>query len=134
MSPPVAAYAEAMLDHLSIQCANPAASAAFYDAVLAPLGYGRIMDFGAVVGFGRDGKPSFWIGPNATGGDNREVHVAFVAADRAQVRAFFDAAVTTGAEVLHAPREWPEYHSGYYGAFVRDPDGNNVEAVCHVPE
>ena len=56
------------------------------------------------------------------------------ASDRAAVRAFFDAAVAQGAEVLHEPRLWPEYHPGYYGAFVRDPDGNNVEAVCHLPE
>ena len=65
---------------------------------------------------------------------NREVHVAFQAPDRARVRAFFDAAVAAGAEVLHEPRLWPEYHPSYYGAFVRDPDGNNVEAVCHSPE
>ena len=58
----------------------------------------------------------------------------FEAADRATVRAFFDAAVAAGAEVLHEPRIWPEYHDNYYGAFVRDPDGNNVEAVCHTPE
>jgi catechol 2,3-dioxygenase-like lactoylglutathione lyase family enzyme len=130
----VRAYAQSVLDHLSIQCADPAASAAFYDAVLAPLGSARMMEFGGVVGFGHDGKPSFWVGPNATGGDNREVHIAFVATDRAQVRAFFDAAVATGAEVLHEPRLWPEYHPDYYGVFVRDPDGNNVEAVCHTPE
>ncbi len=123
-----------MLDHLSIQCADASASATFYDSVLAPLGSARIMDFGPVVGFGRDGKPSFWIGPLATGGDNRECHIAFAAENRAAVRAFFDAAVATGAEVLHEPRVWPEYHPNYYGAFVRDPDGNNVEAVCHFPE
>ncbi len=123
-----------MLDHLSIQCDDSAASATFYDAVLAPLGGARIMDFGPVIGFGMQGKPSFWIGPNATGSPNRENHIAFVAADRAAVRASFDAAVATGAEVLHEPRVWPEYHPNYYGAFVRDPDGNNVEAVCHRPE
>jgi catechol 2,3-dioxygenase-like lactoylglutathione lyase family enzyme len=123
-----------VLDHLSIQCADLAASAAFYDAVLAPLGGARIMDFGAVIGYGRDGKPAFWIGPLATGGPNRENHIAFAAGDRAQVRAFFDAAVATGAEVLHEPRLWPEYHPNYYGAFVRDPDGNNVEACCHLPD
>jgi catechol 2,3-dioxygenase-like lactoylglutathione lyase family enzyme len=60
--------------------------------------------------------------------------VAFAAADRAAVRSFFAAAAGTGAEVLHEPRLWPEYHPNYYGAFVRDPDGNNVEAVCHSPE
>ena len=123
-----------MLDHLSIQCADPAASAAFYDAVLAPLGSARVMDFGPVIGFGRDQKPSFWIGPRAEAGPNREVHIAFVAANRAAVQAFFDAAVAANAEVLHEPRVWPEYHPAYFGAFVRDPDGNNVEAVCHRPE
>jgi len=123
-----------MLDHLSIQCADFAASAAFYDAVLAPLSGERVMDFGTVVGYGMKGKPEFWIGAQSTGGPNRENHIAFAAADRAAVRAFFDAAVATGAEVLHEPRVWPEYHPNYYGAFVRDPDGNNVEAVCHYPE
>jgi catechol 2,3-dioxygenase-like lactoylglutathione lyase family enzyme len=123
-----------VLDHVAIQCDDPAASARFYDAVLAPLGMGRIMDFGEVVGYGADGKPVFWLGPNATGGPGREGHLAFGATDRDAVRAFFDAATALGAEVLHAPREWPEYHPGYYGAFVRDPDGNNVEAVCHTPQ
>jgi len=122
-----------VLDHVSIQCRDTAAGAAFYDAVLAPLGVVRVMDFGPVVGYGADGKPDFWIGPATTGGTARECHLAFAAADRDAVRAFFDAAVARGAEVLHEPREWPEYHPGYYGAFVRDPDGNNVEAVCHTP-
>ena len=123
-----------MLDHLTIQCADVATAAAFYDTVLAPLGGGRIMDFGPVIGYGVGQKPTFWLGPLADDGPNREVHVAFVAPDRASVRAFFDAAVGAGAEVLHEPRVWPEYHPDYYGAFVRDPDGNNVEAVCHAPE
>ena len=122
-----------MLDHLSIQCADVAASAAFYDAVLAALGAGRVLDFGETVGFGAGGKPEFWIGPRATGEGFRESHIAFTAPDRAAVQAFFDAAVAAGAAVLHEPRAWPEYHPGYYAAFVRDPDGNNVEAVCHVP-
>ena len=74
------------------------------------------------------------MGPLTTGEPNREVHIAFEADDRASVRAFFEAAVNRGAEVLHEPRVWPEYHPDYYGAFVRDPDGNNVEAVCHRPE
>jgi len=123
-----------MLDHLSIQCADVATAAAFYDTVLAPLGGGRIMDFGPVIGYGVGQKPTFWLGPLADDGPNREVHVAFVAPDRARVRAFFDAAIGAGAELLHEPRVWPEYHPDYYGAFVRDPDGNNVEAVCHAPE
>jgi len=120
-----------MIDHVSIQCSDAAASAAFYDAVLAPLGGGRVMAFGPVVGYGVGDKPDFWIGPQATGDGFRESHLAFAAADRAAVNAFFDAAVALGAEVLHEPRLWPEYHPAYYGAFVRDPDGNNVEAVCH---
>ncbi|MCU1487307.1 MAG: Glyoxalase/bleomycin resistance protein/dioxygenase [Actinomycetia bacterium] len=123
-----------MLDHLSIQCADVGASVAFYDAVLAPLGGGRILDFGEVVGFGVGDKPDFWVGPRSTGEGFRESHIAFVAPDRAAVRAFVAAAGAAGAEVLHEPRVWPEYHPGYYGGFVRDPDGNNVEAVCHVPE
>jgi catechol 2,3-dioxygenase-like lactoylglutathione lyase family enzyme len=123
-----------MLDHVSIQCADVAASAQFYDVFLAPLGGVRVMDFGAVVGYGVPPKPDFWIGPQATGEGFRESHLAFVAPDRASVRAAFDAAVALGADVLHEPRPWPEYHAAYYGAFVRDPDGNNVEAVCHTPE
>jgi len=121
-----------MLDHLGIQCSDVAASAAFYDAVLAPLGHGRVMDFGDYIGYG-SGKPDFWIGKHDTGEGFRESHIAFTAADRGTVQAFFDAAVAHGAEVLHEPRVWPEYHPNYYGAFVRDPDGNNVEACCHVP-
>ena len=123
-----------MLDHLSIQCADVSKSAAFYEAVLVPLGGGRVMDFNEVVGFGVAPKPEFWLGPRTTGEGFRESHIAFTAPDRAAVRAFFDAAVATGAEVLHEPRVFPEYHATYYGAFVRDPDGNNVEAVCHAPE
>ncbi len=123
-----------MLDHLSIQCADLTASAAFYDAVLAPLGGARVMDFGNVIGYGVAGRPTFWLGPLTSGEPNREIHIAFQAADRALVRAFFDAAVATGAAILHEPRVRPEYHPTYYGGFVRDPDGNNVEAVSHVPE
>ncbi|MHB8463902.1 MAG: VOC family protein [Acidimicrobiales bacterium] len=123
-----------MIDHLSIQCADVALSAAFYDAVLEPLGGERVMDFGTVVGFGVPPRPEFWLGPRATGEGFRESHIAFTAPDRAAVRAFVDAATARGAEVLHAPRVWPEYHATYYGAFVRDPDGHNVEAVCHTPE
>ena len=123
-----------MLDHLSIQCADVATSAAFYDAVLGPLGGVRVMDFGQFIGYGVPPKPDFWIGTHQTGDGFRESHIAFLAPDRAAVHAFFDAAVAAGAEVLHEPRVWPEYHPNYYGGFVRDPDGNNVEAVCHSPE
>jgi catechol 2,3-dioxygenase-like lactoylglutathione lyase family enzyme len=123
-----------MLDHISIQCQDVSASATFYDAVLGALGASRVMDFGEVVGFGIGSKPEFWIGPRATGEGFRESHIAFVADDRVAVDAFFGAAVDIGAEVLHTPRLWPEYHPNYFGAFVRDPDGNNVEAVCHKAE
>jgi catechol 2,3-dioxygenase-like lactoylglutathione lyase family enzyme len=123
-----------MIDHLGINCTDIAASAAFYDRVLGVLGQRRIMDFGEAIGYGTD-KADFWIsrqppeGPAA--GPNREIHVAFSAHDASAVRAFFAAATSMGAEVLHEPRMWPEYHDHYYGAFVRDLDGNNVEAVCH---
>jgi len=121
-----------MLDHVGINCSDLAAAQAFYDKVLAPLGYSRVMDAGEYgCGYGVEGKPSFWLGTFPGVGPNREVHLAFVAADAAAVRAFYDAAMDAGAESLHAPRLWPEYHPGYYGAFVRDPDGNNVEAVVH---
>jgi len=122
-----------VIDHLAIQCADVARSAAFYDGVLASLGGSRVMAFGNVIGYGVQTKPDFWIGPRMTGEGFRESHIAFAAPDRAAVRAFFRAAVAAGAEVLHEPRLWPEYHASYYGAFVRDPDGNNVEAVCHAP-
>ena len=90
-------------------------------------------DPGFVQHFGT-GKPDFWLSPLAEDEGIFEAHIAFSAADRATVDAFFAAAVAAGAEVLHEPRVWPEYHPNYYGAFVRDPDGHNVEAVCHSPE
>ena len=123
-----------MLDHVGIQCADLPASATFYDIVLAPLGASRLMDFGVAMGYGVSPKPDFWIGAFDSGDGFRESHVAFSAPDRDSVRRFFAAAVEAGAEVLHEPRVWPEYHADYYGAFVRDPDGNNVEAVCHAAE
>ena len=121
-----------MLDHVGFQCADLAASAGFYDAVLAPLGYRQMMNYEVAIGYGAD-KPDFWLGRFDSGDGFRESHIAFHAADRAAVDAFFAAAVAAGAEVLHAPAVHPEYHEHYYGAFVRDPDGNNVEAVSHLP-
>ena len=126
-----------MLDHVGINCSDMATSAAFYDKVLGALGYRRVMDFEVAIGYGAE-QPDFWLsaqpaeGPAS--GPNREIHAAFVATDAASVRAFFEAATSLGAEVLHEPRFWPEYHDAYYGAFVRDPDGNNVEAVCHTAQ
>ena len=123
-----------MLDHLSIQCDDLDASAEFYDRVLATIGGQRILDFGEAIGYGVPPMPDFWLGRQTTGAGFRESHIAFTAPDRGAVDAFVGAAVAAGAEVLHEPRVWPEYHPNYYGAFVRDPDGNNVEAVCHSPE
>jgi len=122
-----------MIDHASIQCDDMAASCSFYDAVLAPLGGTRVLEVGEAVGFGVPPWPTFWIAPRSTGEGFRESHIAFRAPGRRAVSAFFDAAVEVGAEVLHEPRVWPEYHAAYFGAFVRDPDGNNVEAVSHAP-
>jgi catechol 2,3-dioxygenase-like lactoylglutathione lyase family enzyme len=122
-----------MIDHVSIQCADVAASATFYDAVLAPLGGVRVMDFGDVIGFGTPPFPDFWIGARTTGEGFRETHLAFAASSRDAVDAFFAAASALGAQVLYEPKLWPDYHENYYGAFVRDPDGNNVEACCHTP-
>ena len=122
-----------MIDHFGIQVADFDAAARFYDAVFVPLGVGRMMEFGPAIGYGTD-HPQFWISVQTTGDGFRESHIAFTAPNRATVDAFAAAAIATGAEVLHAPRLWPEYHENYYGAFVRDPDGNNVEAVCHLPE
>ena len=123
-----------MIDHLGINCSDLPAAGAFYDKVLGTLGYARVLDFEVAIGYGKD-KPDFWLGKQPdegpASGPNREIHVAFQAADAAAVRAFFDAAKEMGAEVLHEPKMWPEYHDSYYGAFVRDLDGNNVEAVCH---
>jgi catechol 2,3-dioxygenase-like lactoylglutathione lyase family enzyme len=122
-----------MIDHFGFQAADLNASAAFYDRVLGVLGHRRVMDFGEAIGYGTD-TPNFWISRQQTGDGFRESHIAFAAPDRASVDRFFAAATDVGAEVLHEPRLWPEYHENYYGAFVRDPDGNNVEAVCHRPE
>jgi catechol 2,3-dioxygenase-like lactoylglutathione lyase family enzyme len=124
-----------MMDHLGIQVSDVDASVAFYLRVFGPIGIAEAMRFPAgdssVVGFaGPDGDPGFWLSP-AGGGETRELHVAFRAPGREAVDAVHEAAVAAGAEVLHAPREWPEYHPGYYAVFLRDPDGHNVEAVHH---
>ncbi|MGY1855036.1 VOC family protein [Modestobacter sp. SYSU DS0290] len=124
-----------MLDHLGVQVADVEAAVAFYLRAFAPIGLREAVRFPAgaqsVVGLcGPGGQPDFWLSP-AGGAETRELHVAFAAPDRAAVDAVHDAARAAGAEVLHAPREWPEYHPGYYAVFLRDPDGHNVEAVHH---
>lgn len=123
-----------MLDHISIQCHDPAVSAAFFDAVLGAVGGKRVLEFGHSICYGYDAQPFFVIGPQETGQGFRETHIAFSAPDRGAVRAFFNAAALQAAEILHEPRLWPEYHPNYFAVFVRDPDGNNIEAVCHAPE
>jgi catechol 2,3-dioxygenase-like lactoylglutathione lyase family enzyme len=120
-----------MIDHFGIICADYAKSQQFYDAVLGVLGYSRQMDVGPAIGYGAGGKPDFWIEDSAGRGAGEAIHFAFQASGTDAVTAFHEAALGLGAESLHAPRLWPEYHPGYFGAFVRDPDGNNVEAVFH---
>lgn len=124
-----------MLDHLGLQAADVDASLDFYLTVFAPMGFHEAARFetdqGPVVGIAAaDGIPGFWLSP-APDGTRHEAHVAFAAPDRDAVDAVHRAAVETGYEVLHAPRLWPEYHPGYYATFLRDLDGNNVEAVHH---
>jgi catechol 2,3-dioxygenase-like lactoylglutathione lyase family enzyme len=124
-----------MLDHIGVQVADVAASLDFYLRTFAPIGMQEVMRFpqgdSFVVGLsGPDGMPDFWLVP-AAGSEARELHLAFRAPDRDAVDAVHDAAVAAGTTVLHAPREWPEYHAGYYAVFLRDLDGHNVEAVHH---
>jgi catechol 2,3-dioxygenase-like lactoylglutathione lyase family enzyme len=122
-----------MFDHVSLQVTDVAASSAFYGAVLAPLGIRPSHTDGGAVGFTGPTSGSFWLSP-AGRADDRELHIAFGATTRAEVHAFHRAALDYGAEVLHAPRIFPEYSPDYFAAFIRDPDGHNIEAVCHQPE
>ena len=120
-----------MIDHINIGTADVAASRAFYERALAPLGYTVIMDMQYGVGMGKDGKPDFWISDRPS---SAPLHVAFAAPDRATVDAFHRAALEAGGRDNGAPGPRPQYHPSYYGAFVLDPEGNNVEAVTHRPE
>jgi catechol 2,3-dioxygenase-like lactoylglutathione lyase family enzyme len=119
-----------MIDHISLSVSDLAASKAFYERALAPLGIGVGMEFPGAVGFGRDGKPSFWIGEGEPSGP---MHIAFLAPDRAAVDAFHREALAAGGRDNGAPGVREIYHPTYYGAFVHDPDGNNAEAVNHRP-
>jgi catechol 2,3-dioxygenase-like lactoylglutathione lyase family enzyme len=127
-----------MLDHVGILVADWTRARAFYDAAFAPLGYSMLAEVPVeatgrvrVGGYGKD-KPDFWLTENAEPGNGR--HYAFAAPSRAAVDAFYAAALAAGGTDNGPPGLRPQYHAGYYGAFVLDPDGNNVEAVCHVPE
>ena len=126
-----------MIDHIGLAVSDLDKARAFYLAALQPLGIAAVMEVteemtggqGAHLGLGKDGNPFFWIGTGkaATTG----CHVAFAAANQAQVDAFYAAALAAGGRDNGAPGLRPHYHPGYYGAFVLDPDGNNVEAVFH---
>lgn len=118
-----------MIDHIGIAVTDLDRAAAFYERALAPLGYTLMMRFPGAVGFGADGKPDLWIGGPAPA--TTSVHVAFRAATRKVVDAFYAAAMAAGGTDNGPPGVRAMYHPHYYGAFVRDPDGHNVEAVCH---
>ena len=122
-----------MLDHVGFAVSDYGRSKAFYEQALAPLGFALLLEpVKAAAGFGRDGKPFFWIearGQAVTG----RLHVAFSAADRPTVDAFHAAALAAGGTDNGAPGVRAIYHPDYYGAYVFDPDGNNIEAVCHAP-
>lgn len=128
-----------MLDHVGLAVSDLARSRAFYEAALAPLGFAVHAEVAAAVnpsggdavGFGAPNDPFFWIGDNERVGEGN--HIAFRAEDRAAVDAFHAAALAAGGTDHGAPGLRPHYHPNYYAAFVLDPDGFNVEAVCHKP-
>lgn len=122
-----------MLDHVTLGVSDFARSKAFYDQALKPLGIAPLFEKpNEYVGFGEGERPYFWIGvrPNVASG----AHVAFTTLDRATVDAFYRAALVAGGRDNGAPGVRPHYHPNYYGAFVFDPNGHNIEAVCHLPE
>ena len=131
-----------MLDHIGITVADFAASRAFYERALSPLGYRTVMEVtpemtgsaARYLGMGQDAKPSFWIGAdNSNPVTHGGLHLAMTAASRKAVDAFYEAAIAAGARDNGAPGIRAHYHPNYYGAFVIDPNGHNLEAVCHLP-
>lgn len=127
-----------MIDHTGITVSDLARSKAFYTAALAPIGYQLLLEFPAAVtghadvaGFGEPPKPDFWLGSGTP--NQPPLHVAFRAANRQQVDAFHAAALAASGRDNGAPGLRPHYHPDYYGAFVLDPDGHNIEVVCHQP-
>lgn len=126
------------LDHIGINVTDYARSKAFYVKALAPLGIDLVMEYGKAAGFGRDKKPDFWVGEGKTSFQTPEqlqpitpIHVSFHARSREEVDAFYKAAMAAGARDNGPPGMRTEYHPRYYGAFVIDPDGHNIEAVIH---
>jgi catechol 2,3-dioxygenase-like lactoylglutathione lyase family enzyme len=130
-----------ILDHIGINVRDFARSRSFYATALAPLGISVVMEFdGKFCGFGRDKKPDFWVSAGKMRFQSEEqarvatpVHVCFAARSRAEVDAFYTAAMGAGGKDNGPPGVRKEYHPHYYGAFVIDPDGHNVEAVFHAP-
>ena len=126
-----------MIDHIGFPVSDYPRAKAFYEKALAPLGYVLVMEVpqeandALAAGFGAGGKPDFWIG--GEGGLNKPVHIAITAKDRPTVDAFYQAAMAAGAKDNGPPGLRPHYHANYYGAFVLDPDGHNIEAVCRAP-
>lgn len=122
-----------MLDHVTIGVRDVERSKAFYDAALRALRIVRLYAEGTrFAGYGIHPKAFFWIGTRAT--PQTGAHIAFAAADRATVDRFYDDAIKAGGRDNGAPGIRPHYHANYYGAFVLDPDGHNIEAVCHAPQ
>jgi catechol 2,3-dioxygenase-like lactoylglutathione lyase family enzyme len=120
-----------VIDHTTAAVSDVESAKRFYAQALQPLGYELLMEFPGAAGFGEGGKPDFWIGAREGGGTT---HVAFAAPDRATVDAFYEAALAAGGKDNGAPGLREHYHPTYYGAYVHDADGNNIEAVCHAPE
>lgn len=120
-----------MLDHISLRTPQFDRLAAFYEKALAPLGASKLMAFEGAAGFGRDGIPTLWLGASDEG--TSRMHLAVTAPSRAAVDAFYAAALAAGAKDNGAPG-LRDYAPNYYAAFVYDPDGNNLEAVCHAAE
>ncbi|MGY3487257.1 catechol 2,3-dioxygenase-like lactoylglutathione lyase family enzyme [Bradyrhizobium sp. USDA 4011] len=122
-----------MLDHVTIGISDIERSKTFYDAALRPLGITRLYAEGAeFAGYGVRPKAFFWIGRRAT--PQTGAHIAFTANDRVTVDRFYDDAIKGGGRDNGRPGIRPHYHANYYGAFVLDPDGHNIEAVCHAPQ
>jgi catechol 2,3-dioxygenase-like lactoylglutathione lyase family enzyme len=120
-----------VLDHVMLNVSDFAASRAFYAGALAPLGYDVVREFERRCAFGPPGRPILWIAER--GEPSANVHIAAAAPDRAAVDAFHTAALAAGGRDNGEPGPRPQYHEHYYGAFALDPDGNNIEAVCHAP-